>query len=183
MSVLDENCVKTESRLCTFVTCGQQHLANLICICVLQQLTLTSFFLVTKVMEIEFFELCLRNEPLQKLFMEKVQSSIGSCKRQMNKNYFYGLGTTALFAGGRQRDNFVYAAQRNRVLSRVETEHGRKLGASIWRMKPFKDICNISLINKQRESESDSQENELFKNSVALCVYENFCWKNVMIPE
>lgn len=51
----------------------------------------------------EFFEPCLQNEPLQKLFNEHVQSSIAFRKRKLNKNFFDDLGCTALFAGEIQK--------------------------------------------------------------------------------
>lgn len=156
-------CVMTELRLCTFVCCSQQRLANIISQCLLHKLTSTSGTLITGHMPKECFNLHLNIEALQQLLKEKVQSSIAFRKSQVNKTFSDSLGCTVQFAGGIKKDDSIYIAQRCRILSISGAENCNELDASTWIMEFLKDIWIVSLINSQAAGVEEFEADRIFK--------------------
>lgn len=51
---------------------------------------------------------------------------------------------------------------------------GQEVDALIWRMKPFKKIYDVSLMNKQQADEEEFEEDGSFNNYRALLSFEGF---------
>lgn len=81
---------------------------------------------------------------------------------------------TALFAGGMQKDDLRYTAQPDITLPIFGTYDGNDLNKFIYTVNSCKDPCDVSLVDKQPVRETALQGNALFRNSIALSVFEAF---------
>lgn len=75
---------------------------------------------------------------------------------------------------GIKKDDLRRTGQRNSVLNIFGTTERQEVDASIWRMEPFKESCNVKLMDKQPAGEEEFERDEIFDNYVAMRTLEGF---------